>query len=295
MYHKMLVLLDGSKLAEVVFTYAQELAARLNINLELLHVCNTQNADQLPMRQVYIEHMAEILESKAAEIRSKIGDITGLDVKIRGKVVVGYPAEEILKYVDENDIDLIMLSTHGGSGIRVWDMGEVANKVIRASKIPIWLVPSELKDEIIHDEIPLRRMLIPLDGSKYSEAVIPHGINIAQQRGAETEIVLIHIYKRLHSLYGVEELKRQQNQKKEMKRYLDNIVKRIEKEKIKASYKILSGDPAETIINFVKKNPTQLIAMATYGGSRLSRMVFGSVVEQTLHLIKKTPILLVKP
>jgi nucleotide-binding universal stress UspA family protein len=294
-YHKMLVLLDGSKLAEVVFIYAQELSARLNINLELLHVCDTQDADQLPMCQAYIEHMAELLQSKAAEIQSRIGYTVGSEVKIHGKAVVGYPAEEILKYAEENAIDLIMLSTHGRSGIKVWDIGEVANKVVRASKIPVWLVPSELKDEIIHDEIPSRRMVIPLDGSKYSEAVIPHGINIAQQRGAETEIVLIHIYKRLPSLYGVEELKRQQNQKKEMKRYLDNIVKRIEKEKIRASYKILSGDPAETIINFVKKNPAQLIAMATYGHSRLSRMVFGSVAEQTLHLIKKTPILLIKP
>ena len=76
MYRKMLVLLDGSKLAEVVFRYAQELSARLDINLELLHVCTPQEADQLPMRQAYMEHMAEILSNKTAEIRSRIGDKT---------------------------------------------------------------------------------------------------------------------------------------------------------------------------------------------------------------------------
>src|SRR4030042_402735 len=152
MYKKILVLLDGSKLAEVVFTYAQELSARLNLTLELLHVCSSQEAEQLPMRQAYIEHMAEILQTKAEEIRSKIGGTKqGKGVQAQGKVVVGYPAEEILKYADENNIDLIMLSTHGRSGIRIWDLGSVADKVIHATRVPIWLVPSELREEIIWD------------------------------------------------------------------------------------------------------------------------------------------------
>ena len=99
MFKKMLVLLDGSKLAEVVFTYAQELSARLNINLELLHVCSPQEAEQLPMRQAYMDRMAEVLQNKAADIRSKIKDKTPEPgIKALGKVIVGYPAEEILKY-----------------------------------------------------------------------------------------------------------------------------------------------------------------------------------------------------
>jgi nucleotide-binding universal stress UspA family protein len=114
MYKKMLVLLDGSTLAEVVFSYAQELSARLGISLELLHVCSPQEAEQLPMRQAYMDHMAEVLRKKAIEIQSKIGGrASGSEIEAQGKVIVGYPAEEILKYADENEVDLIMLSTHG--------------------------------------------------------------------------------------------------------------------------------------------------------------------------------------
>ena len=173
MYKKMLVLLDGSTLAEVVFSYAQELSARLGISLELLHVCSPQEAEQLPMRQAYMDHMAEVLRKKAIEIQSKIGGRTsGSEIEAQGKVIVGYPAEEILKYADENEVDLIMLSTHGRSGVRAWDIGNVANKVIHASKVPIWLVPTELREEIIHDTLPKRILLIPLDGSKMSEEAL---------------------------------------------------------------------------------------------------------------------------
>lgn len=296
MYNKMLVLLDGSNLAQVVFTYAQELSARLNINLELLHVCSPQEAEQLPMRQAYMEHMAEVLQKKAMEIRSKIGDQTSSsEVKAQGKVVVGYPAEEILKYADENNIDLIMLSTHGRSGVRDWDIGNVANKVIHASKVPIWMVPTELREAIIYDKLTKRIMVIPLDGSKMSEAALPHAVNIAKQRGVEPDMVLVHVERMPISHVTSEQLKLHEAKILEKKQYLDDIVKRLEKEGIKARAKVLSGEPAEAIINFIKDNPAQLIVMATHGHVGLSKMIFGSTTENILHLVKKTPILLVKP
>ena len=89
MYKKMLVLLDGSKLSEVVFTYAQELAGRLKIDLELLHVCSEQEAEQLPMRQAYMEHMAETLRTRAEEIRAKaLAQPVGKSIAARGTVSV---------------------------------------------------------------------------------------------------------------------------------------------------------------------------------------------------------------
>ena len=195
MYKNMLVLLDGSELAEVVFKYAQELSARLNLDLELLHVCTPGEAEQLPMRRAYMEHMAEVLCAGAEQIRYSLSDesVAGC-VRARGTVVVGYPAEEILKYVDANDVDLILMSTHGHSGIKEWDdVGGVASKVLHASRVPVWLVPSELRDEIVSDTLPKRPLVVPLSGSKMAEAAIPHALNVARQRGAESEIVLLGV------------------------------------------------------------------------------------------------------
>ena len=298
MYNKMLVLLDGSKLAEVVFTYAQELSARLNLTLELLHVCSSQEAEQLPMRQAYIDHMAEILQSKAAEIRSKIGDSTqGKTIQAKGTVVVGYPAEEILKYADENGIDLIMLSTHGRSGIRIWDLGNVADKVIHASKVPIWLVPSELREAVIWDKLPKRTIVIPLDDSKRSETAIPHAISIAKQRGAEAEIVLLHLEKSTLSEMATSQtqLKQVQDARLSVKKYLDDQVQQISKEGITARAEILIGNPVTGFIDFLKNNPPQLVVMAAHGYTGIRGMIFDDVTEQIVRLVKKTPILIAKP
>jgi nucleotide-binding universal stress UspA family protein len=285
MYKKMLVLLDGSKLAEVVFSYALPLSNRLDLELELLHVCSIQEANDLPMHEAYLDHMAEKLREKSENTKAK------------GVVRVGYPPEEILKYADENQIDIILLSTHGRSGIKFWNIGDVANKVVHAAKVPVWLVPSQLREEVIFDRIPKRPMVIPLNGSKHSEAVIPHAINLAKQRGkqsVELELVLVYVASEqvATSPYQTQRI---EDNKLSMTRYLDAIAQQIKEAGIEVRVEILAGDPANALSDFVNHNPTQLITMATHGHSGISRFVFSSVTEGVLHLVKKTPIFLVRP
>ena len=294
MYKTMLVLLDGSELAEVVLKYAQELSGRLGIDLELLHVCDPHEAEQLPMRKAYMEHQAEIMCARAQEISSRYGGEALTEcIRAQGNVVVGNPAEEILKYVDGHDIDLVMMSTHGRSGIGSWDLGSVASKVIHASNAPIWLVPSQLREEVILDMLPKRTQVIPLSGTKQSEAVLPHAIAVAKQRGEESELVLVHVEDVDYIRLTRSALQEQEEHRARMKAYLDGIAGSIREAGLDARSVMLIGEPATTIIQFLKDNPAQLISMATRGHTGLSRMVFGSVTENVIHLVKKTPMLLV--
>jgi nucleotide-binding universal stress UspA family protein len=299
MYKKMLVILDGSKLAERSFTYAQELAGRLNLCLGLLHVCAPQEADQLIMRQAYIERMAEVLQKKTELIRSQFGEKTACETVAHGHVVVGDPAEEILKYVDEHNIDLLMLSKLGQSGIRRWNMGSVANKIIHNINVPVWLVPSELSEEIIYDNLPKRTLVVTLDGSKLSEGVIPHAFTIAKQRGAEQEIVVVYIEEtRGTPLFYPNEsnLKQIEDLRIKTKKYLEDVVKRIKDSGIPAHSEILPGiEPASAIIDYIKDNPPQLLTMATHSHAGFNKIVFGSVTEKVLQAHIKTPILIVRP
>jgi len=296
MYKKMVVLLDGSELAEVVFEYAQELSGRMHLDVELLHVCRPQDAEQVPMRRAYMEHMAAALCEKAEEIRRKYASKEALDqcVHARGNVVVGNPAQEILKYVDENDIDLIMMSTRGSTGVGDWDIGSIANKVIHASKVPIWLVPVELREEIIEDTLPRKDLVIPLSGSKMSEAAVSHAAAIIRQRGKEipSELVLLHVYDPgiVVTRAALEDADKRRT---EMKAYLEGVAKPLRDEGLAVRTEVLTGEPAEAVITYLKVNPAQLLAMATRGHRGLSRAIFGSVTESVIHLVKKTPLLLV--
>lgn len=294
MYTKMVVLLDGSELAEVVFDYAQELSGRMHLDVELLHVCSRQEVALLPMRRAYMDRMAEKLCAKAGEISANYGrDSVAQCIQVRGNVVVGYPAEEILKYVDENDIDLVMMSTHGSSGVKAWDLGEVANKVVHASNVPVWLVPTELREEVIADVLPKRSMVVPLSGSKQSGAAIPHAVDIMAQRGADSELVLLHVVDVPYITVTRAALDDLDAHRAEMKTYLEGLARPIRESGLVVRTEVLSGDPAQAIIDYLKGNPTQLLVMATRGKSGLSRMIFGSVTESVIHMVKVTPLLLV--
>lgn len=295
MYHRMLVLLDGSELAEIVFKYAQEISARMRMEIELLHVVSPHEAEQLPMRRAYIEHQAAELCAKAEAIRRKYDPhATEQCIQAHGNVAVGYPAEEILKWVDEHDIDLVMMSTHGTSGEKGWHLGSVANKVVHASNVPVWLVPTELREDIVADTLPGRHCVIPLSGSKLAEAVIPYAVSIIKQRGAEeSEIVLLHVSEVEQIVVSRAALEEREQGRKAMQAYLEAKAEEIRQQGVPVRTALLIGDPAETIINYLRDDPAQLLAMATRGHGTLSRMIFGNVAETVLHLVKKTPLLLV--
>lgn len=295
MYKKMVVLLDGSELAEVVFNYAQEVSARMHVCVELLHVCSPQETRLLPMRRAYVEQKAKELYAAAEETRAKYcKQDSAPSIPPRGVVVVGYPADEILKYVEENDIDVVMMATHGSSGVKAWDLGEVSNKVVHASKVPVWLVPTELREEVITDTLAKRMMVVPVSGSRQSAAAIPHAVDVLTQRGAESDLVLLHVIDAFLSISQKQTLDNLDTKREKMKAYLEGLAQPIrDSTGITVRTEVFLGDPVRMIIEYLKGNPTQLLVMATSGKSRLDRMIFGSVTESIIHMVKVTPLLLV--
>lgn len=312
MYKKMLVPLDGSELAEVVFAYAKELAGRLSLDVTLLHVCSPTEQELAPMHRSYTEHMAGIVKLQVEAIQKKVGiQPGGKAVEVRGELVVGYPAEEILSYADENDIDLILMSTHGRSGIRRWAMGSVADKVLRASKVPVWLVRAGIPEEVVYDKWPSRTILVPLDGSELAESVLPHVEAVAKQRGAEiVDVILLRVCEPpiISSDYpeAIMPLSWEEHVEQQMalcKRASEKYLARAEKQLKDAGLKVRSetlvgkpplGNPANEIIDYANRNPFNLIVMATHGRSGISRWAYGSVAARVL-LGVSSPLFLVRP
>jgi nucleotide-binding universal stress UspA family protein len=291
MFKKMLVLLDGSKLAEVVYSYARELSGRLHLTVDLLHVCRPEEVDQLPMRQAYIEHMAEML----------IGKAEANSAQAQGRVVVGYPPDEILKYAGENQIDLIMLATHGVSGIRRWGLGSVADKIIHETEIPVWLVPSYLHETILTDSSQQRSILVPLDGSKLAQTIIPHVKELVKQRGVETEMILVNVVNLPvipYTDWGRKSQTLGENLaalRTEGEAYLNGLVKTLKAEGFTARAEQLTGDPTDEIVRYAAEYKPRLIAMTTHGRSGINRFIFGGVAENVLRRLQRTPLFLVRP
>lgn len=305
MYKKILVPLDGSKLAEIVLPYAGELAGRLNLEAIMLHVCNPEQGEFLPMHQAYVEKAAEIVRHQIEETRHRTNQATarpeGEVPETRGELAVGHPAEEILRYAEENQVDLLLMATHGRSGVKRWALGGVAEKVLRASKIPIWLVPAGVSEEVVHNQRLTRTMLVPLDGSELAESVLPHVEVLSKQQGAETmDIVLLSVCEPtlLPSYYPLAIPLNPEDHaakcKQANKQYLAKIEKRLKKAGLRVRSEVLMGKPAETIVDCANTTRSNLIVMATHGRSGPSRWVYGSVAEKVLHGVA-VPIFLVRP
>lgn len=299
-YKRVLVPLDGSPLAEIVFVYAKELALRLGMDVVLLHVCSPAERESTPNYRTYIDRAVDIIKHQSEEVQKKSG-AKAKPVEVHGDLAVGYPAEEILRYADEHNIDLILMATHGRSGVKRWTMGSVADKVLRASKLPVWLVRESIPDEITYDKWPTRRILVLLDGSELSESVLPHVEAVAKQHGtALVDVVLLMVcepmllpsyYPSTLPLNWEDHIARSKRADEE---YLGKIGKLLSDAGLKVQSEVLVGKPADAIVDYVSKNPVNLIVMSTHGRSGLSRWVYGSVAEKVL-LGVNSPILLIRP
>lgn len=308
MNRKMLVTLDGSELAEVVFTYATELAGRLDIDVILLHVSNPAAREFLPMYQAYVERAADIVRNQARKVQETTGmPSDAQQVEVRGEYVAGYPAEEILRYADENKVDIILMATHGRSGLRRWVMGNVADKVLRASKVPVWLVRAGVPEEVTFDKWPSRTIIVPLDGSELAESVLHYAVALAQQRSSEpVDVVLLRVCEppTTPSYYVPElpeapldwgEFMNQETKrcKKVAAEYLAKMEQRFKDKNISVRSEVLIGRAGDEIVDYANKTPYTIIVMITHGRSGISRWVYGSVAGNVLEGVSG-PVVLAK-
>ena len=145
MYKKMLVPLDGSKLAETALPFATELSWKLNLETILFHVCAPEERELAPMHQAYIHRTVEAMMQRLEGIQEQADTPT---IEARGELATGHPADEILRYAEKNNVDLILMATHGRSGPSRWIYGSVTEKVLQGASSPLLLVrPSASSSE----------------------------------------------------------------------------------------------------------------------------------------------------
>ncbi len=136
---RFLVPLDGSKLAEEAIAVAVDMARTHDGVIELLIVLDTVAADGFT-EFADSEHMA-ITEAVNAYMKSVVIDLA--EGSITGHRVISAPnvAEAIVGFAFDNDMDMIVMASHGRSGLGRWLLGSVTEKVIRTACVPVLVVP----------------------------------------------------------------------------------------------------------------------------------------------------------
>ena len=297
MYKKILVPLDGSELAEVALPYAEEMAGRLGVGVTLIYVTESAEDQSHHMLQYYIHGMADATRHGA---ESHLKRPEGKEIKAESAILVGHPAEEIVNYADKEDIDLIVMATHGRSGIKRWGLGSIADKVVRAAKQPTLLIRADGSHPDVREKGILKEVVVPLDGSKESEAVIPYIEELASK--LQAKVVLLQVLALSYHVYAGGEVvvtrfpyteKEMEPLKAKAKDYLEKMGSLLKAKGVITRAEVRIGDAAEEIIQLADEINADVVAMSTHGRSGLSRWAFGSVAGKVLYG-GNTPILLVR-
>ncbi len=145
MYKKIMVPLDGSELAECVLPHLEVFIKDYHVNnVVLVQVVEPR----LTAVAVEFSPPAQELEKSDADMKfsaqkyldQMINRLKHEGTTLDSEILYGRVAEEIVDYAEKNDIDLILVATHGRSGISRWVRGSVTDKILRAANVPVLMV-----------------------------------------------------------------------------------------------------------------------------------------------------------
>jgi len=150
MFNKILVPLDGSDLAECVFPYVEDIAKMRNLRVEAAFVVEHY---EMPFHGgvVFDENNLKEIErsaKKGAEqyMKTVKKRLSSKGIDVNTVVLEGKIADSLVDYANNNGFDLIVMATHGRSGLARWVIGSVADKILHSSTLPVLLIRSESQE-----------------------------------------------------------------------------------------------------------------------------------------------------
>jgi len=288
MYRKILVPLDGSKLAEQILPFAQSLAQALQTSVELLSVNepDKMTASAPPLQGgKYLDEVAKKYFASARRV-DKI-------------VELGSPAEVIVDRASSDPACLIAMATHGMSGIRRWLIGSVASKVAQTAANPLLLIRPSEDAEPVAARSQLKTLFVPLDGSGLAERALRHAVELAKRMNCEIHLMRMYtlpanVYVLADGVIGQGPAQYREAMQQEAATYLDGKVEELRAHGLdRVIATAIEGDPASEIIDIDVKTPNGLIVMSTHGRSGVGRWLLGSVAEKVIQH-SAAPVLLIR-
>lgn len=193
MFDRILVPLDRSELAECVLPHAIALARALDSPLILLHVLS---ASDDPNRLRAVDPLEWHLRRAEAEsyLQAVCARLEEAGIASEAHVNDGDAAEQIVAFAHENQIGLVVMASHGQSGLSGWSISSVVQKVIVRARASLMIVRAGVTAQTDIFSLQYQRILVPLDGSTRAESVLPLAAVLA--RIPETQILLAHVVQR---------------------------------------------------------------------------------------------------
>ena len=277
-----LVPLDGSDLAEQALATAVTIARRRGLAVRLVHVHLPHAADPIHIEGLPVvdEHLHSQRNLHEQTYLERVRDRVASGVAASIAILHGHPAAALAQDARASGAHWIVMTTHGRGGLeRAW-LGSVADELVRVSPVPLLLVRPQVGAA---PALP-RTILVPLDGSPLAEGILEHVLLLARGDSG-CEIVLLEVATDEEGGTGREEAER----------YLDGVARRLTAVGARVRTRVeVADDAASAILESVRSQNADLVALATHGRSGLVRVALGSVADKVVRGAT-VPVLLFRP
>jgi nucleotide-binding universal stress UspA family protein len=292
MFRRLLVPLDGSRLAEAALPAARFLAARSGARVVLLHaversapatVHGDSHLKSAEEAESYLERIAR--ESFPPEVavewhvhRRQIADV----------------AHSLADHADELEPDLILMVSHGPRRLPQRLFGTIAQQVIQRTITPVLLLHAGVNSPAGQPEVPpFRQVVLPLDGTPAHEAALPLALEIAAICGAPVRMVMVvptpgtleGSTAAVGQLLPAATSELLNQAERSGVDYLARQVQRAQAAGVRAAATIARGHPADVLRQTIVESGADLVALGTHGTAGAQAFWSGSIGQRLLDLL----------
>ncbi len=287
---KILFPTDFSRCAEQAYSYALDLAKLHNAELHILHaaVLHGYLDNRTKHSLDNLEEMHRQSETLASSRLSSImedPDAERVDIKhVQRRGMSAAPV--ILDYINEEDIDLLVMGTHGRRGLGHIALGSVAEELVRVTPCPVLTVreletPRSLK--------AIEKVLAPLDFSDHSRRALVYAKELASSYQASLQLLHIvepPVYPSFYALKQSYFFDKLGDIEQESKRRLRQLMEETAGPDVSFETFVLEGRAVTDISDFAEENKSDLVTIATHGLTGLKRLFLGSVTANVTRRAK---------
>lgn len=291
---KILLPTDFSDCCKEAFDYAVYWAQHFDAELHMLHAIVLHEEGTKAPVQMFENTQQYIEKAATTEMTRLVHQLESNSLKVRKVQKRGISvAPVVLEYAEENEIDLIVLGTHGRRGIQRLLLGSVAEEVVRLAPCPVMTIRAS---ETARKPDSVKNILVPIDFSEHSRQSLAAAGQIATIYGAKIQVLHV-IQETVHPSFYVTGKTSVFDLVPDIRKKATEALKKAVHESVGAAVEadlfVREGRPSAEITKSVTDYRSDLIVIATHGLTGIESMMVGSAAERVVRMAP-CPVLTVK-
>jgi nucleotide-binding universal stress UspA family protein len=272
----LVVLLDGSDNAAQALPLAMMLAQAMDARLTLLSAIKNNTKSLKQQYKANCRQQQEYLNTVADELT-----LEGL--RVQSLIRPGSIVDATRALINESGVDLVVTTTRGGSNTTHWLDGGVARKLVHVIDTPVLLIPV---DESGRGALPkLDCILVALDGSNFSERILPFARALAKSFGSKLILLCVPAVPEMKDYRAAADIieKIRRDAEANMRKFLEAVGRALRKEDLDVHILVAGTIPAHTIVEVAMAENADMIMLTSQGRGGYNEMLLGSVAENVVQ------------